>query len=49
IDPKRPYGLPYDPQWKSQMPRPTLRSTEFILSVIEKIKELNRRPANNPE
>ncbi|CAF5094871.1 unnamed protein product, partial [Rotaria magnacalcarata] len=20
IDPKRPYGLPYDPQWKSQMP-----------------------------
>ncbi|CAF4594856.1 unnamed protein product, partial [Rotaria magnacalcarata] len=39
IDPKRPYGLPYDPQWKSQMPRPTLRSTEFILSIIEKIKE----------
>ncbi|CAF2077940.1 unnamed protein product [Rotaria magnacalcarata] len=49
IDPKRPYGLPYDPQWKSQMPRPTLRSTEFILSIIEKIKELNRRPSNNPE
>ena len=49
LDPKVRYGLPYDLQWKSHMPRPTLRSTEFVLSIIEMIKELNRRPSNNPE
>ena len=49
LDPKVRYGLPYDLQWKSHMPRPTLRSTEFVLSIIEMIKELNRRPLNNPE